>query len=572
MRVSVVIPTYQRKDLVLAAVRSLQAQAFDKPFEIIVAIDGSTDGTADALKLLGVSVLEQRNAGAAAARNLGAARAKGEIILFLDDDMEADPKLLAEHDRSHRAGANAVLGHMPLHPDSAKNVISEAVAEWTDERLERLSKPGAELSLHDLLTGQLSVSAKVFKALSGFDKTFTEGGAFGNEDVDFGHRLLRGGYDIRFNPAAVSFQKYSVTPETHFRQWRQAGQADVLFARKHPEEALSLFHLNGLESPFARRVAIPVSKVPFWGLLTGPFRALGLAMGDRRHWRAKKLFFQARDLEYWRGVEEAGGPPTQGALTILAYHAMTDLSGKLRSYGVPLDQFRRQIALLKRKRFNFIGPAEFAAFVEGRSGLPKRAVMLTFDDCYLDLEDAAKIMRAEGVGALAFAVSGQLGGTNAWDAKFGGPSLHLMDANGLKRLAPLGVEVGAHSRNHALLTYLEPPSIEAEIKGSVSDLEAAGLTRPRFFAYPYGENDDRCRAAARDAGVIAAFSITPGVMRRGGDLMQIPRVEVLRGDEGLVLLAKIAFARQLGLIARLKRAIEWRWRTVASAGNRQQPA
>src|SRR4029077_18487233 len=120
-RFSVVIPTYRRRDRVLRNVRALAEQSLSD-FEAIVVDDGSDDGSAAALRGLEtpfpLAVLEQENQGAAGARNVGARAARGEIPLFLDDDMEAAPSLLAEHDRSHLEGADLVVGDMPLHPAS----------------------------------------------------------------------------------------------------------------------------------------------------------------------------------------------------------------------------------------------------------------------------------------------------------------------------------------------------------------------------------------------------------------------------------------------------------------------
>src|SRR6266498_523051 len=89
-RFSVVIPTYQRRDLVVRSVWSLAHQEFVGDFEVIVVVDGSHDGSAEALRQLTplappfpLTVLEQSNQGAASARNRGAAAACGEILLFL---------------------------------------------------------------------------------------------------------------------------------------------------------------------------------------------------------------------------------------------------------------------------------------------------------------------------------------------------------------------------------------------------------------------------------------------------------------------------------------------------------
>ncbi len=131
MRFSIVIPTYQRRDIVVRMVAALDRQ-LHSDFEVVVVADGSTDGTAAALRKLRVrfplTVLEQSNQGAAAARNAGASASRGELLVFLDDDMEADPKMLTEHDRSHREGADLVLGHLAVHRDSPPTLLGNEVA------------------------------------------------------------------------------------------------------------------------------------------------------------------------------------------------------------------------------------------------------------------------------------------------------------------------------------------------------------------------------------------------------------------------------------------------------------
>ncbi len=106
--------------------------------------------------------------------------------------------------------------------------------------------------LDDLLTGQLSVSRAAFDRVGGFDLRFTLGGTFGNEDVDFGYRLVQSGFRCAFNPAAISWQRYVISASELLRRTRDVGQADVAFARKHPERGAELFRLNG--GPFGRWV------------------------------------------------------------------------------------------------------------------------------------------------------------------------------------------------------------------------------------------------------------------------------------------------------------------------------
>jgi peptidoglycan/xylan/chitin deacetylase (PgdA/CDA1 family)/GT2 family glycosyltransferase len=542
LRFSVIIPTYQRRDLAVAAVRALERQDGAPPFEVRVVVDGSTDGTAAALRDLQppfpLAVLEQPNRGAASARNQGAAAVQGEILLFLDDDMEADPRLLAEHERSHAEGAEAVLGHLPLHPGSPANFLSAAVGRWAENRLRQLTAADrAPLTSYDLLTGQLSLRADLFQRLGGFDEGFTRDGTYGDEDLDFGERLLASGARIVFNPAAVSFQRYVVTPRQHLRQWRQTGRADVAFARKHPEQA---------EAHFARRrlgkLGRAVLEVPGLGrLLSALLVPPALFLGSFR------LFRKARDVEYWRGVREGGGIPRPRPLRVLCWHAVADLAGDriLAPYGVPSDLFRRQLALLERTGWRFVGPNEALRFLEGRGGLPRRPALLTFDDGYVDLASAALPILAERrAPAVAFAVSGRLGGSNEWDQKIGAGALPLLDAAGLREVAAAGVEIGAHSRTHPILTRVPDETLVPEVAGSAQDLAAAGLPRPRLFAYPHGVTDERVCRAVREAGFAAAFTVDAGCVRPGDDPYRLPRIEVLRNDSGLRLLLKMTLARR----------------------------
>jgi peptidoglycan/xylan/chitin deacetylase (PgdA/CDA1 family)/glycosyltransferase involved in cell wall biosynthesis len=526
-RFSVVIPTYQRREVVARSVQALAALS-DVRFEVLVVVDGSTDGTAAALGTLALpfplTVMEQPNAGRAAAVNAGAAQARGELLLFLDDDMEADPRLLAEHDRSHRDGVEVVLGHIPLHPESPDNVVSRAVGAWAEHRGRRLAERSQPLPLSELITGQMSIARELFLGIGGFDTRFTRDGAFGNEDLDLGQRLFQAGHMIAFNANAISRQRYVVTPRQYLHQWRDVGGADVLFARKHPDQAEAVG-----SRPATRRAGLA------WRPLRLPLRALVLALTrvGMKGRRVTRLFFVVRDLEYFRGVRAAGGPLRPRPVRVLCYHSVSDLAGRpvLEQYGIPEREFSKQIARLRR-HFHLVDSAEFAHFLRG-GGLPRRPLLLTFDDCYKDLVgDALPVLLQHRARGFAFAVTGRLGGTNDWDAQIGAPQLRLADAADLRTLAEHGIAVGSHSRTHPMLNRLEGEELRNEIAGSADDLERLGLGRPAFFAYPYGEHDESVRGTTEAAGFEGAFSLGAGLAHPDGDRFAIPRIEILRADSG----------------------------------------
>jgi len=560
LRFSVVVPTFQRREVVQETVRALDRQQFDGDFEIIVVVDGSTDGTADALRALELStpltVLEQPNRGLSVTRNRGAAEAKGELLLFLDDDMEADSGLLTEHDRSHRAGADAVMGHFPLHPDSPRTVLSEALQQWAEERLERLSAAGAELPVDELLCGQLSIRREVFEELAGFDEDFTADGAFGNEDLDFLLRLQRAGYRVVFNPAAVSWQKYVVTPASHLRQYRDAGRANVALVRKHPEVYPQLRGYLPLEAGPERWLLRRVLGTPVLGpSLLGVARgcALVAVRNGRTGPRRRRLFYAVRDAEIIRGSVEAGGLPAGPLVCVLAYHAVADLRDDpvLAPFGVLPELLERQLDAVAEAGFRYVGLTEILDALRGGAEEQERLALVTFDDCYTSvLEEAAPLLRARNVPAVAFAVSGHIGGTNAWDRPTGAGELELLDADGLRALADADIEIGAHSRTHRPLPSLDADQIADEISSSIEGIEALGLPRPRAIAYPHGEEDERVRSAAAAAGLDVGFTTRLGIASPLTDPFALPRVELTPRDAGAALRVKLAAARGPGRVAR----------------------
>ena len=450
--------------------------------------------------------MEQVHGGASSARNRGAAVAANDIILFLDDDMIADPTLLDEHARLHREGADAVIGDTPIHPASPAGFLPESVARWIAS-----TSVKSPLSPFDVFSGQLSVRRAVFEKLGGFDTTFTSAAAFGNEDADFGVRLLAR-YDVRHNPAAISRQYYVVTPRQFMERARRAVAADLRFVRKHPELARELFERKGMSRPLTRLVYRPLARIPLLPeLIAGlaiEVAELALKTPFRSSRTVARFFSGARSLAYWSALRASGWLPFSDSLLVLCYHAIEDQSDDpvLAPYGVPPGQFAEQLDWLTRRGFTFVTPAQLAAFLRSDAPLPRRPVLVTFDDGYEGLLAIARdVLRPRDIPALAFAVTAMKSATNEWDQAYGSGRVSLLAPQQLRELADLGVEIGSHSRTHREMPLLAGPEQEQEASGSADDLVAQGLPRPRFFAYPFGFADDGSKNAVRKAGYLAAF-------------------------------------------------------------------
>jgi len=323
--VAVVVPTHQRRELVLRLLASLAAQRLHPArFEVAVVCDGCVDGTASAAlgyygptlaRGLNLIVVEQARSGAATARNAGVDRTTAPLILFLDDDMVADPDLLARHLRAHRTAPGAiVLGAIPVHPDSPRSFLSVGLAAWADRRDARL-RHEAWVPPDDVLSGHVSVSRKVFELLGGFDTGFTAGGTFGGEDIDFGWRARLNGIPLRYLPQAVARQVYAKSFRALARNIREGAVADVRLARRHPElqRWLALGRLEEM-GPLQRRLFERTLRGSRWCRVAGRIGVLTLETAHR--WKRTGLIFERlhalmRAHFYGLGLLDAGGMPAR---------------------------------------------------------------------------------------------------------------------------------------------------------------------------------------------------------------------------------------------------------------------
>lgn len=231
-------------------------------------------------------------------------------------------------------------------------------------------------------------------------------------------------------------------------------------------------------------------------------------------------------------------------LRILAYHAIADLATDpvLAEYGVSPDLFAAQLDDLIAHGWEFVDLDGVLASLDGGAPLPRRALLLTFDDAYTDLlEVACPLLGDRGIPAVVFAVADRVGATNLWDQAKGAAALELLDAGGLRAVAERGVEVGSHTATHRSLPKVDSGELEAELAGSAASLEQLGLPRPRAISYPYGGAGEPVAAATERAGYEIAFTTAWGDPAAAHRYL-VPRVEVHASDTPGKLRLKLAAA------------------------------
>lgn len=214
---------------------------------------------------------------------------------------------------------------------------------------------------------------------------------------------------------------------------------------------------------------------------------------------------------------------------VLCYHAVSDHWPHALAVGPAA--LEAQLRRLLARGFRPVGAAE--TLRAGRNGLH-----VTFDDAFRSVEHALPVLERLGVRATVFACSGLAEAGLPLDvpeladdvARYP-DELVTMSWDELRALAERGVEVGSHTVSHPHLPRLSDEELARELGESRDRLEDE-LGRPcRFLAYPFGDEDERVRTAARAAGYDGAFAL-PG-RADSDDAHAIPRVGIWREDTRL---------------------------------------
>jgi peptidoglycan/xylan/chitin deacetylase (PgdA/CDA1 family) len=188
-------------------------------------------------------------------------------------------------------------------------------------------------------------------------------------------------------------------------------------------------------------------------------------------------------------------------------------------------QFRRQLAALDRAGYEAVTLGRVWRAWHGNGTLPAHPVVLTFDDGYASQSKiAAPALRAHGwPGVLNLQVRriGARGG--------------LSKAQ-VRALVRAGWELDAHSISHPDLTRVSNQRLADEVAGSRRALQRAFGAPVDFFAYPYGRQDARVRAAVRRAGFLAATTTSARFASLGTDPFALGRVLVPAGRSPRALL------------------------------------
>lgn len=196
MKASIVIPAYNAERTIGNCLDSLRKQSLSgREYEIIVVDDGSSDGTKEIVKKKGARLIEAKHGGPAKARNLGAGKARGEVVVFTDADCIADREFLAEMLKPFED--KAVAGVQGRYKCRQKEIIARLVQLEIEQRYEKMQR---QKYVDFIGSYAAAYRRNLFLGLGGFDASFPMASG---EDTDFSFRVSEKGRKMVFNQKAV---------------------------------------------------------------------------------------------------------------------------------------------------------------------------------------------------------------------------------------------------------------------------------------------------------------------------------------------------------------------------------
>jgi glycosyltransferase involved in cell wall biosynthesis len=260
---SIIIPTYRRPKRLAACLQSIARLDYPRDqFEVIVVDDGSPTPmqtvVADFSGQLEVMLIKQAHAGPATARNTGAAKAKGEILAFTDDDCEPAVNWLKTLAIRFAKNSRSAVGGRTINalPQNIYSTTSQMLIDYLYDYYN-----ADPLQARFLTSNNIALLTKCFRGIGGFDATFRRAAG---EDRELCDRWFQNGYRMIYAKEVLVYHTHALSLRTFWKQHFNYGHGASHFhhARKlRGQRRIGLeppvFYSNLLRYPFLKSKSLP---------------------------------------------------------------------------------------------------------------------------------------------------------------------------------------------------------------------------------------------------------------------------------------------------------------------------
>ena len=168
---------------------------------------------------------------------------------------------------------------------------------------------------------------------------------------------------------------------------------------------------------------------------------------------------------------------------------------------ITTSEFERRLISLRRRGYSPLTFEQYRDFLIGKTMLPAKPMILTFDDGYRDnFTHAFPLLKKFAFPAVIFLVTDRQRRTNFWDADE--PQEPLMCDAEIREMSAAGIEFGSHTVSHADLTCCSEEELRRELSDSKKTLEELLGKKIASLAYPYGRVNETVKTAAAEAGLL----------------------------------------------------------------------
>jgi peptidoglycan/xylan/chitin deacetylase (PgdA/CDA1 family) len=229
-------------------------------------------------------------------------------------------------------------------------------------------------------------------------------------------------------------------------------------------------------------------------------------------------------------------------IPVLMYHRVwSGMSDNRSKYVVHADTFRRQMKYFADSGFYTPKLADALANSGTLFDGGRKPLLITFDDGYLDTyENALPALLDFGFQAIVFIVTDFSNRTNWWDTPKHIAEAQLMGPRHIREMRTRGIEFGSHGVSHRSLPLVSSDELEFELRRSKKAAEEVLGYPVQYFAYPYGEVDERVKLATISAGYDCAFAFNSGPLHFHADPYEIRRALIGNHSSDMYLYWKLS--------------------------------